>query len=525
MGGNLRSYSQLTFKTKTANNLVVNSVGGKILSVTTQKDISQPMGAFSIVLAPSIAQDLRDGSGNQLLVSDVIQAMDMVQIEFKTDDSGYKTEMIGLISRASMDTVIDPTGKPMRMFKIDGFDLGKVLQSFKMYFNPYLTTRTGQEFGGYVYFGNNSTLFKDKNPATFIQTFLSFVFGKSTNTGPIYPFKIGDKTVPAYIDLFSGVSTQFTSHSMTDPFILLGIEAGQEVSVWDIVKAYSDPPFHEVFVDLRRPTNPTDLNSIQTATQTHRLAPLNSSTPAKVSSALAANTTSPTTEVISNNNLVFQQPYVVYMRTSPFDQESWNNLNTHEFFQTDIIQQDTSTSEDNIFNYYEVWCERENFFMGNIQISNLAQNTANKIPIFDNDSIQTFGLRRFPQNSTKYVEFIKSTDANNLSIWQKQAILTREIFRWFAYGQLLESGSITVKGRVGVDKGGITMGSRFVELNAQGVATGKEFYIEGVTQMYNLGQPLRTSLTVTRGHRPRDRFALVDKLEKALNLRGREFGD
>jgi hypothetical protein len=144
-------------------------------------------------------------------------------------------------------------------------------------------------------------------------------------------------------------------------------------------------------------------------------------------------------------------------------------------------------------------------------------------------SMTTYGIRRFPYTTTKYVEFIYATDNQKSSILQKQAALARELFRWFSFGELFESGTITLKGRVGIDYNGATMGSRLVEYSTNGSATGKEYYIEGVMQEWVLGQPLKTTLSVTRGHFPTKafyikgvqypgRFYLVQQQEKNLAL-------
>jgi hypothetical protein len=518
---NIRSYVRLTFKTKTSGNLILDStVNNSILAVSTHKDISSPMGSFTIILNPRIAKQLATEKGT-LLISDIIEPFDLVQIEFKTDQTGYKTEMIGLCSRPTVVLNIDAKGVPQRAIKIDGFDLGKAIQSFKLYFNPYVLDSKGASFGGNMYFGTDTSIFANKNPAEFIQKFLYVAFNNISPNGPFYPLNLGPvgqgTSLQQYVDFTGGISTVFQNHGMIDPFILLGLGAGNEISVYDIIKAYSDPPFHEVFIDLRRDDVVNSYGGVLPASQTHNINPL-------PSSALQGPDFVPT----SNYNQVNQQPYVLYMRTTPFSQNDWNNLRTHLFLTSDVHHQDTAVSEDNIFNYYEVLCERENILIGQIQTSALNAVSGQKVPIFDTTSIQQFGFRRFPNNSTKYVDFITVNDKNNLTIIQKQAALARQLFRWFSYGELFESGTIVVKGRVGVDKNGITMGSRLVEVEPNGNPTGKEYYIEGVMQEWVFGQPMRTTMAVTRGHFPNNmivnglqipgRFPQVAALEKSLGL-------
>lgn len=535
---NLRSFVNLTFKTKVAGVIDLNSIVNKeILSVVTHKDLSSPMGNFSILLSPRVAKNLAVTRGTQL-ISDIIKPFDLVQIQFKTD-GGYKTEMIGVVSRATGTLNIDQSGKPSRAIRIDGYDLGKVIQSFKLFFNPYVKTPSGQEFGGQFYFGKDHVIFNNldgspPNPKDFISKFLSYTFNKTTSSGPFYPLLLGDQklNVVNYIDFVTGISTEFKNHTMSDPFILLGLGAGQEVSVYDIIKAYSDPPFHETFIDLRRAEDQTSQASVEKAEKTHTITPK----PSK---------TFGTTEQTSPAS---QQPYVFYMRTTPFSLENWNTLSQHQFLQTDVIHQDTAVSEDNIFNYYMVTCERENIVQGNIQVSQIAATTSTnsqtgipRIPIFDNKdliisnnitypaSIDSYGMRRFPTQSTKYVEFIKYADYMNNEILKKQASLARELFRWFSFGELMESGTIVLKGRTGISVDGATIGSRLIETSSKNNPTGKEYYIEGVMQEWVSGQPFKTTLSVTRGHFPfksqiinginyPGRFSLVKQQEKNLQL-------
>ncbi len=535
----LRSYVQLKFLTKTAGNLVLDSsVNADIISVETHKDICSPMGSFTIILGPRIAKSSSVEKGT-ILLSDIIQPYDLVQIDFKTD-GGYNTEMIGLVARASSVLTVAHDGKPQRVIKIDGFDLGKAIQNFKLFFNPYVQTTRGLEFGGQVYFGSDNELFYSKNPRDFIIEFLRMTFDEVYPNGPFYPLSFGENgnlKLTDLIDFASGISTVFENHTILDPFFLLGIGAGNDVSIYDLIKFYSDTPFHEVFIDLRRPVQTPSLSGdpVKQATQTHTLAPKPSTDMTQVLCALETAPGHSVQDLVNDPSLNPQtpinlnQPYVLTMRTTPFGRTAWNALNTHYFLQTDVIQQNVATSEENIFNYFEVECLRENIVQGHIQVSALNAATQGKVPIFDSDSIKKFGLKRYPSNTTKYVDFITVSDKENSDVSKKQAAMARELFRWFSFGELFENGTITLKGRAGVDLQGITMGSRLVECRADGNPTGKEFYIEGVTQEWQLGQPLRTTATVTRGHYPNavhynnrvlvpSRFSQVEALEKKLEL-------
>lgn len=513
---NSRSYARLTFNTSTGNTIVIDDANDCILSVVTCKEISNPNGTFSITLSPRIAKQLALSRGS-LSISDVINPYDLVQIEFKVDDTGYHTEMIGLVSRAAVSLKLGENGAPQRVIKIDGFDMGAALKNFKIFFSPFVTSADLTEYAGEIYFGKDEKIFAGKNPAQFIRTFINLACGGAGSPGPgqvFYPltFNNGLK-IPNYIDFNSGLATEFTQHTILDPFFLTNIQANTEQSVYDIVKAYSDIPYHEVFMDLRRPgVDATGKNwSVEEAEKTHKLNPLSVDTRGNVIN-------------VDIQEVTNQQPYVFNMRTTPFSQGStgWDALNHHDFLTSDVLAQDVATSEQNIYNYYDVVCERQSFALGDLQLAyvseggqstNAAGEKISRFPIQDQDSINKYGIKRFPYHTTKFVEFVASVNTvqkqgqkvySNLLPIQQIRTLARQLFRWFSFGEMFETGTIILRGRVGVGPKGITMGSRLREAAPGGGLTGKEYYIESVMQEFMLGATLRTTAAVTRGHFPYD---------------------
>ena len=105
-------------------------------------------------------------------------------------------------------------------------------------------------------------------------------------------------------------------------------------------------------------------------------------------------------------------PLVFYLRTTPFSPNSWNNLNSHHLLTTDIMVQNTATSEENIYNYYIVICTNDAVIAGTPQLAATAFTSYDpilgrpKVPIYDTESTLKYGLRQFPIQQTKYVDFI-----------------------------------------------------------------------------------------------------------------------
>lgn len=543
---NLKSYARLTIipnlpatdTGKRFKNSIVLESNNDILAVTTHKEISNPNGTFSIILSPRIAKNIATHTGS-LSVSDIITPYSLVQIEFKTSGD-YKVEMIGLVSRAAVTMQVDASGTPNRVIKIDGFDMGIVLKNFILYFSPFLIGDSLQAYGGQIVFGTDNNVFNQNNPAQFIQNFINWAVGKPYPQGPtqvFYPLTLPNGLkLTNYMDFNTGMSTAFTKNLILDPFILTNIGAAHETSVFDIAKSYADVPFHEVFMDLRRPN--TDANGVVTresvleAEKTHRIDPLTN------------NVNQPT-----SSNL---QPYVFNMRTAPFSQGihgaagntlGWDGITYHDFLTTDVTQQDIATSEENVFNYFDLICERQSFALGDQQLAYIADfGKKNKdtvrFPIQFQDSVNTYGIKRFPITKTKYVEFVSAVNTpkgpkkqftTNFFPLVQVMTLTRQLFRWFSFGELFETGTITLKGRVGVGVDGVTMGSKLREFYPNGTPTGKEFYIESVMQEFVSGKSLQTTVAVTRGchHKTwtdtegnshKGRFDLVKEAEKQLHL-------
>jgi hypothetical protein len=521
---NLKSYARLKFITRTGNTLVVDDADRCIISVVTCKELSNPNGTFSIILSPRIAKQLSVSRGS-LAISDIINPYDLVQIEFKVDDSGYHTEMIGLVSRASVAMSIGESGAPQRVIKIDGFDMGMALKNFKLFFSPFVFGTNFKQYGGKIVFGTDNHIFAGNNPKQFIQNFLTLAMGKFGQPGAnqfSYPltFPNGFK-ITNYMDFNTGISTAFNNNTMSDPFILTNIQSNTEQSVYDIVKFYSDIPYHEVFMDLRRPVpinGVVNQDAVDAAEKSHLIQPK--------AQDVNGNVFNPDLSAITG----YYQPYVFNMRTCPFSRGSkgWDGLNYHDFHPSEVLKIDVSASEQNIFNYFDVICERQSFALGDFQqafVSEQGKTTdsqgnllVSRFPIQDNDSIQKYGIKRFPYHTTKYVEFISSANSlkkgetNQLPITQIRT-LARQLFRWFSFGELFETGTIVMKGRVGVGPYGMTMGSKLREIDFNNQRTGKEYYIESVMQEFAIGQSLRTTCAVTRGHYP---YGILNQSRKPL---------
>jgi hypothetical protein len=556
MGTNLRSYARLRFFTREETIVLDSEVNNDILSITTQKSIGNSSDGFSISLSPRIIKSQNSALGTYFL-SDLIKPYDLVEISFKTGEEGYKVEMIGVVARASGSLNVTEKGTPVRSLDIMGYGIIRILQSCKLFFNPYGLYTEEEKFngiGGAPYFNSEKgkALLESKNVSEFIKALVAATFTDSFNGINNSPFfgvvfgyrglekRTGDTTVNNtqglklnnILDMQGGITTLFTENKINNPGFLTNIEAGTPKSIWELLMTYTDPPFHECFIDLRRK------GTYYYPDNDGSLGPANKPKPVEYFDPVRAEASS-----LVGNDIGFP-PLVLYVRTLPFSPDTWDNLNYHVFSTSDVISQETSTSEENIFNYYITMCSLDSTVLGNPQMVAIAaesnDNTLrrSRVPIYDTESILKYGLRAFPMQLTKFVSFIYSSpegvhragNPTSIDVTKPCCTLTRQLLRWFAYGEEFETGTISLKGRVGGGPSGISLGSRLVEALPSGALTGKEFYIEGVTQHWKLGLPLRTSAIVTRGHFPNDyidkvtgdrkegRFSRVNKLCDTLRI-------
>jgi hypothetical protein len=587
MGTNQRSHARLRFFTREETIVTDSETDNAILGVTTQKKLGDNTHSFVITLSPRIAKSQIIGL-NTSYISGIIKPYDLVEISFKTGDEDYKVEMIGFVSSASISLEVDTqSGVPSRVFTVQGFGMARFLFNCKLFFNPYALYSNEEAFngiGGGVYFFTEKAkhILNSKNVSEFIKNFLGLAFTNSfdgVNNSPFFSMIFGPRglvtrkpgttvketqglKIHNIVDMQGGITTQFTENKIMNPYFLTELSAGPVRSIWDIIFTYADPPFHECFIDLRKPQEyfyPTeDYGRVLSPTEGHGpLEHSESSSGEFIEQSLGRETkfVNNVLEVEKTHSLGAEPafpPLVLYVRTTPFSPDTWNKLSYHVFNTSDIINSQLSTSEENIHNYYNLMCAHDSPFMGNMQLAALAASTMDSVlhrgrcPIYDTESILKYGIRPFPADTTKFVTFIYpningthlEAKPNSIDVIKPLATLCRQLLRWHAYGEDFEAGTIVLKGRVGIGPTGASIGSRLIECTPEGSRTGKEFYIEGVTQNWTIGAPLVTQLTVTRGHFPYNyvdetdpqkiqdgRFKRVDNLCSQLRLSQNNFGN
>lgn len=176
----------------------------------------------------------------------------------------------------------------------------------------------------------------------------------------------------------------------------------------------------------------------------------------------------------------------LYLRPTPFNKDVWNKLPYTEIADEEYISDSIGRSDLETYTLYSVNC------MTMISEDN-ATNSFGYVPLWHPPFFPKYGIRRLDAVSL-YTMYAGSEDAE-----QTEAVClsaTQDLFNWNIKNNSMFSGNITVRG-----SNRYKIGTRVMLL-----CDGIEFYVEGVTHVFNLFNTYQTQLQVTRGLPPKQRF-------------------
>lgn len=502
-----------------------------LVSCQTYKDISQSTGTFIVHLADYARFDR------------MLKPMDLCSIKMSNHtpvdsrnglvpdrDRITHATMIGLIDSVRRKRLIDPqTGKPNIFCEIRGRDFGKLFVKHQVRYIPFLQDGTDLNLN----FNPVAALFKQ------------FLSGFATG-GPI-DFLVANNmrrffTESVNLSLpFNGRSLNLKNaisyRAMADMGIIpynLPLQA-QEGSLWTILQNYANLPFNELWIDtinnpervisakeaspLSSPLTTADLTAAQQ--RAAQYIKLQTGADQKQSIDLfGANG-----EKISMGEKYVGSPdncnayTMVFFRRTPFDRDDWRALPTITIHNSDIIEQDLGTSDNETYNMFWVYpllavpgelplkglgirpimftnetqyatapqnasgAPRAIIIQGNGQEANQARAIARR------NAVEKFGFQPL-EIKTRVWRWANGKALKNAV--QTAEMLTLAIANWNKHNSYLKSGSLTVKGLPDLH-----VGNKIYNEDEN-----EEYYVEGIANNYVQYQPITSTLMVTRGQRP-----------------------
>ncbi len=424
-----------------------------VISVSTTKAMGAASGSWSVVLKPG-QRELRDGLFNRLMDDD------WIDISFVRNGRRYHV-IRGLIDDPRRHRSVGGTGATDLIYTLTGRDFGKIWEITPIWFSPYSSISLGGALSLEVFGATNVTR---GAPDAVVEGYLFSMLRKIAESGrenwTMPPGMVA--AAKTFIDLVA-----FDSLGFSDPNNLRAINNSWLMpsgTLWDMAKSWSDPIFHELWVDLIRggtsQSNEPDDNE---------LTPIDS------------------------------QPTVFY-RNRPFPtltegkESMWFKLRTHVLPIQHISDFDVGRSG----------AERYNAFFASPQVVQEALATGGldlNAPLWSSDDIARHGLRRYDVSS-KYT----SAEADLLGVSRAQRRLCRD---WYCINPYLLSG--TIQARVGRPEARV--GDRLLIPGRLSSSDNETYYIETVSHNWAPARGQKTSFGVTRGWIGTD-DAYLELLEK-----------
>ena len=381
------------------------------------------------------------------------------------DGSGTKwLDAIGFVQRV-VPTVLESEGLPRKGTQIDCVGLGEALLRYQIFWHPHLAAQNN--LGGLGFLARSKGEIPKGRPDEVLNGLYRAFFNDK------YVFTLADRRK-------IGEAIKASFEKISDSLSVTGLSAlGMEGPVWDALKRYSDAPWNELFLDVGHEKN---------------IIPLPSSA-----------------------YFQYGRDVYLYLRPTPFSFARWRRL-AEKYSSWGFLYDESermgngeqlNCDANDIYNFF--WVPARGVFTGFDQLSNLYNQSGGKLPIYDEESICRYGLRRLEQ-ATEYVEYDDDDDLQNgmLSAADKKRMnttadkksellvrRTKQLQQWFGYDSFFK-GTITTRGRIGTkyEDGGRIGG--VLERKRDGM----QFYITGIEQNWTFPGPHLTTFTVSRGHYP-----------------------
>lgn len=448
----------------------------QVLSVTTQKSLGSPAGAFTLQLA-----------GLDWL--EKVKAQDIVVISMgyksESDKNGLPkldTVMVGLVDRVARYRTMGE-GSPQVSTTITGRDFGKVLIKSQLKFYPELGQAdkskeekfflTEDGWIALMNFFTNENITKG-TPAVVLDNIMRHILQKLNDVSWTVWDESGKAPKQKKVKIGNVLRYDFGKVDMFLPMILTADQF--EGSLWNLMERTSIKPFTELFVDVREDSESWNNKGLP------RVVPETieeSSAPHKATIAggdiMKGAYPSPRFSFGDDKSAVM----VVY-RNTPFDKPTWESLYTHTVKAVDVLDENLSQSDDEHYNLFWAGTTINPFGLQNLK--------AISPPLFNENQAKRYGLCPLEVN-VEGLAIDESDPTHRTLLETLSKSFSAKLKAWFEFNHTYWNGPMTVRG-----KGSYKIGQRLI---APGIE--KEFYIEGVTQTFNVFDNWTTTLDLTRG--------------------------
>lgn len=447
----------------------------QVISVTTQKNMDSPVGAFTVQL-------IGDEWLSRIKSNDIV----VIQMGYKTRDGDkLNTVMVGLVDRVRSQRI---AGLPNVATTITGRDFGKILIKSQLKFYPELgkanpnTQNENEDKNGRKFFLTDEgwltlmSFFKIDNavkgtPATLLDIIMRYILPKLNEVAWTVWDEKPKVPVAKQVDITNILRYNFAKVDVFLPFIMTADQF--EGVVWNMMERASIKPFTELFVDVRESSeawNPEGVHRV--VNEPIEQASDHSKTVFPVGKGFYPN---PRFSFGDDDSAV-----MVVLRNTPFDKELWQKLYVHDLQAEDVLEEDLSFSDD----------EHYNLFWAGTTVVPLGMNDLKFTapPLWNEEDVKRYGLSALEvQIEGMSIEPTDPTAETSLQAMSKA--WSARLKAWFERNHLYWNGSMTVRG-----KGNYKIGQRLLRKGIE-----KEFYIEGVSQNFNVFDRWETSLQLTRG--------------------------
>lgn len=416
-------------------------------------------------------------------IDSTLSLHDLCEIKI-TDRAGRVwTDVLGLIN--SIRVIRDnDSSSPSNGVVLQVMGLGDALQRYFLLWHPHIAGKANlgnldmlRRLGGQIPKGRPDEV-------------LSAFYGAFVNGDYIFALADGHKLNEVLQPRFQVMKDGYAQ-------IALSSLGGRE-SLWALLKKYSNPPWGELFVDLQREQlNPARYNGL-----------------------------GPTTDL--KRGVVG-----VYFRPTPFEIEVWDRLKMedgwgYEYEESERMHLEAFARDaDDVYNFF--WAPAKSVHSAFRQQAILYGQSNGKLPIYDDDSIRRFGLKKYEEKS-EYIQFFKGTDEKHTQLTLAQRRLfgttensamalikkrTEQLALWFGYENFYR-GSLVLRGRIGAHR---QFGGRIGSILRR-KRDGHEGYITAISQDWEFPGPHQTTFEVIRMHDPKQYRAWVARRKLALERQG-----